>query len=55
MAMEVQRVLFLILGRKGSTRMKKIWLISFPEKIQAASWLRIPNCFSEWLERKIPQ
>jgi hypothetical protein len=51
MAMEVQRVLFLILGRKGSTRMKKIWLISFPEKIQAASWLRIPNCFSEAREK----
>ena len=46
MAMDVQRVLFLILGRKGRTRMKKIWLISLPEKIQAASWLRIPNCFS---------
>jgi hypothetical protein len=46
MATEVQSVLFLILGRKGSTKMKKIWLISLPEKIQAASWLRIPNCFS---------
>jgi hypothetical protein len=47
MATEVQSVLFLILGRKGSTKMKKIWLISLPEKIHAASWLRIPNCFSD--------
>ena len=59
MATEVHRVRLWILLRKGSAKMKQIWLISFPENTQAVSWHnreftnsfvqtfdRIPNCFS---------
>ena len=45
-AKDVQRILLLSRRRKGRTRMKAIWEISLPEKIQAASWDLIPNCFS---------
>ena len=37
MATEVQRVRLWILLRKGSAKMKQIWLISFPENTQAVS------------------
>jgi len=46
MATEVQRERLLILANNGKKNMKKIWLISFPEKIHAASSDLIPNCFS---------
>ena len=36
-ATEVQRVRLCILLRKGSAKIKQIWLISFPENTQAVS------------------